>query len=223
MFAASVLAVCLAADGAQAAFVTYTGGSAAEVNWQAAAGTTVLETFDSYAGGTQIQTLTNLGVGFDPIYQGNQYPGIYIHPVANTPSQPHQLSNMPDGTPQGAFQNLDIELYVLSGYTITALGFWNGDPNGPMVLTVYDALNNVLGSVSAATNPDTAFGPSTLTFAGFVSDTPFARIHFEGATGDGWNHFDDVQTNVVVPEPAGLLGLGIALLAASSRKRRRRR
>jgi hypothetical protein len=220
LFASSALAMCLAPDGAQA-FVTYSGGLAAESDWQAAAGTTVLETFDSYAGGTQIQILTNLGVGFDPIYQGNQYPGIYIHPVANTPSQPHQLSNMPDGTPQGAFQNLDIELYVLSGYTITALGFWNGDPNGPMVITVYDEFDNVLGSVSAPTNPDVAFGPSTLTFVGFVSDIPFARIHFEGATGDGWNHIDDMQTNWL-PEPTGALRLGIALLAALSRKRRRR-
>ena len=127
---------------------------------------------------------------------------------------------MPDGTPQGAFQTLDIELYVLDGYTITALGFWNGDPNGAMVITVYDELDNVLGSVSAATNPDVPFGPSTLTFAGFVSDTPFARIHLEGATGDGWNHIDDMQTNAL-PEPAGMLGLGIGLLAALSRKRRR--
>lgn len=223
MLVAAIL--CATASDTLAAFTGYTGGVTAEGNWQTAAGTTVLENFDGFASGNQIQTLPALGVGFDAIDPGlGLFPGIYLHSVANTPSAPLQLSNMPSGLPTATYRYADIELYVLPGYTITALGFWNGDPQGVMTITVYDAANNVLGNVSAALNIP-AFNPATtMAFAGFVSDVPIARVHFEGATGDGWNHIDNLQTNavrVVLPEPGtiAIFGFGLAGLAFLRRRR----
>lgn len=219
-------AICgLAAGEARAAFTGYTGGLTEEGNWQTAAGTTVLENFDGFASGNQIQTLPALGVGFDAIDPGlGLFPGIYLHTVANTPSAPLQLSNMPSGSPTPTYRYADIELFVLPGDTITALGFWNGDPQGVMTITVYDAANNVLGSVSAAINPNTPFDTSKRSFAGFVSDVPFARVHFEGSTGDGWNHIDNLQTNAVhvaLSEPGSLAILGFGLAGLGFLRRRR--
>ena len=222
---ASAIAVLAAAAPASAAFFsTYTGGTADETAWRTAAGSYVLETFNSFVQGTSIPSLPALGVKFDLISPTNGctscppgYPAIYTHDN-NTPSGGTQLSNMPvGGFPNVNYINADIMLRVLPGYTITALGYWNGDPQGPMTITVYDALDNVLGSVSAAINTSSSFNSSTLTFAGFVSDVPFDHILFEGNTGDGYNHIDDLQTNAVVtaaPEPgaAGLFAAALLLI-----------
>src|SRR6266446_7656542 len=226
LLASSSLALCLTCGSAAATFITYAGGTTAETSWRTAAGITTLENFDSYSAGNQIQTLPLLGVGFDPIDVGlSLYPGIYSHYVADTPSLSLQLSNMPSGSPTATYRYADIELYVLSGYALTALGFWNGDPNGPMTITVYDISNNVLGSVSAATNPDHVFDATTLTFAGFVSDVAIARVHFEGNTGDGWNHIDDLQTNAIrsteVPEPSSLAMFALGLAGVWLKRRKR--
>lgn len=215
-----VATLIMSAGSASAAFITYQGGAGAQTSWQAAAGTVSLETFDGFTAGTMIQTLPGLGVGFEAIAAG-LYPGVYQHGVDNTPSEPRQLSNMPSGTPNSAYQFADIVLYVLPGFVVTAVGFWNGDPQAAMTGSVFDASNTLLGTFSAS-------APGTTNFAGFTSDIAVHHIIFEGNVGDGYNHIDDLQTNAArivtnsnVPEPMTLSLLGAGLAGLSWVRRRR--
>ena len=177
---------------------------------RAQAGTTSLEDFESYLAGEQISSLPSLGVGFDML-DGGGFPVTYDH--IGLPSTTHgsiHLANFPNGI-NAINQFDDIVMTVLSGYSITAVGYWNGDGQlaASLTATAYDASDNLLGSVSALAG----------TFAGFTSDTLIARVVFDGVTGDGWNHLDGLQTNASmapVPLPAafplfagglGLLGL----------------
>lgn len=219
---AVLVAASLPVSPASAAFMTYQGDLTQETSWRAAAGAGAepLETFDGFTAGTMIQTLPALGVGFQEIAPG-LYPGVYQHGVDNTPSDPRQLSNMPSGTPNPAYQSADIVLYVLPGFVVTAVGFWNGDPQAAMTGSVFDASNNLLGTFAAA-----VAGNAT-NFAGFTSDVAVHRIVFEGSVGDGYNHIDDLQTNAAhiaigeVPEPMtlSLLGAGLAGLGWVRRRR----
>jgi hypothetical protein len=191
-------------------FATYSN----ESNWQSAAGSTVLEDFQGYLAGTQISSLPDLGVGFD-VLAGGGYPATYLHHENDTPYGTMHLGNFPNGINETNRWD-DISLYVLPGYEITALGYWNGDGQADtFVARVYDASDTLLGTVGAFKG----------NFAGFITDAPIARVVFDGHTGDGWNHLDGLQTNAVliesVPEPAtlALMGFGLAGLGFSRRKR----
>lgn len=221
-----IFALITGTGSASAAFITYQGGAGAQTSWQTAAGagTEPLETFDGFTAGTMVPTLPGLGIGFEPIAAG-LYPGVYQHGVDNTPSGPLQLSNMPSGTPNPAYQNADIVLYVLPGFELTAVGFWNGDPQAAMTGSVYDASDTLLGTFAAASPGN---GTSlTVNFAGFTSDIAVHRIVIEGSVGDGYNHIDDLQTNAArivtngVPEPMTLSLLGAGLAGLSWVRRRR--
>jgi hypothetical protein len=211
----SALVTCLVVliavnDGAWAAFVSFNGDTSAESNWQQAAGSTVLEDFESYSAGTQISSLPALGIEFDPL-AGGGHPHAYL--FGGTPHGPMHLGNFPNGITEINRWD-DIVLRVLPGYEITALGFWNGDgQSDTLVATAYDVSGTVLGSIGAFKG----------TFSGFTSDIGIARVVFNGNTGDGWNHLDGLQTNAVstVPVPAAvwLFGSGLVGLAGLARRR----
>lgn len=200
------LFLSIATTNVFAAFVTYTS----ESTWQAAAGATVLENFESYSVGTQISSLPALGIEFD-LLAGGLYPDTYS--FGGTPHGPMQLSNFPNGINETNRYD-DIVLNVMSGYEITSLGYWNGDGQADtLVITIYDALDNVLGTVGAFKG----------TFAGFVSDVPISRVVFDGNTGDGWNHLDGLQTNAtVVPVPTAVWLFGSGLLGLIGLARRKK-
>ena len=201
---------------AQALFLTFEGGAVEHAAFQSAAGPTAQETFDGFAGGTQISSLPGLGIDFGEIAPG-LFPGIYVHSIDNTPSLPHELSNMPTGFPQVAHQFADIVILATGAGDLNAFGYWNGDPQGNMVATAFDADDNVLGSVSAAVSGG---------FAGFVTDGAVSRIVIGGNVGDGWNHIDDFETafnvftEIPAPASAAFLLLGAAALAARRRRAR---
>ncbi len=200
IFLLLIIFVATASDSAWG-FAVYSD----ESTWQSASGSTVLEDFQSYSVGTQISSLSTLGVGFD-VLDGGGYPATYLHHENNTPYGTMHLGNFPNGI-GGSNQWDDISLYVLSGYEITALGYWNGDGQADTLLArVYDASNILLGTVGAFKG----------NFAGFIADASIARVVFDGRTGDGWNHLDGLQTNATtiatVPEPATWLLLGSGLL-----------
>ncbi len=200
-----------ATDWALASFVTYTGNLSAESAWQAAAGTTVLEDFESYQDDTQISILPALGIGFDPL-AGGGFPNTYLF-SEGPPHGPMHLANFPNGINDTNRWD-DVVLHVLPGYEITALGFWNGDgQSDTLVATAYDAADNILGSVGAFKD----------TFAGFISDVSIPRVVFAENTGDGWNHLDGLQTNAVeaVPIPAAVWLFGSGLLGLLGITRRK--
>jgi hypothetical protein len=209
----------LAALPARAAFQAYSDQSA----WESAAGSFASENFDSFAPNTPISALPALHLSFAPLIASG-FPGVYEHAVDNTPSGPRQIANFPGNSsilPQ--YQNGDVIAYVDDGVDLYGFAFWNGDPQGDALLRVYDRSNNLLGSVTAAVNTG---GPSGLSnsFAGFITDSPAGRLEWEGATGDGWNHYDDFEaTFAPVPEPAslGLLLASLTTLAAVCGRRRR--
>lgn len=190
--------------------MTFNGGTSEEADWRAAAGTTVLEDFESYAAGTQILSLPALGLSFD-LLDGGGYPAAYNH-GGGPPYGPMHLGNFPNGI-GGSNQFDDIVASVLPGYTITAFGYWNGDgQSDTLFATAYDKSDNVIGMIGAFKD----------TFAGVVADMPIARIVFDGTTGDGWDHLDALQTNVaVIPEPSAVWLLLSGAVGAWAIRRRR--
>ena len=204
---------CLAPSGALAAFVTFNGGVGAETTWQTAAAPTLLEDFESYANGTQIQSLPSLHLAFDEL-AGGGYPQAY--PFGGTPHGPMQLGNFPNGI--NAINRYDDTIArPTAGFTLQALAFWNGDgQNDTLVAFAYDSAGQLLGSVGALKG----------TFAGFTSDVPVAWVRFEGDTGDGWNHLDGLQVGVranAIPEPGSHLLMTIGALALATTLRRKPR
>ena len=192
-----------APTGALAAFAAYTSESA----WRDAAGTTALETFESYAVGTQFSSLPGLGVVFAEV-AGGGYPVIYRHFEQNvTPYGSLHLANFPQGI-NAINRYAPIVMMPADGLVLTALGYYNGDGQAAtMVATAYDSSDNVLGSIGAFKGA----------FAGFVSTVPVSRVVFGGITGDGWNHIDGLQSHTApVPEASALslLAAGLAVLLA---------
>ncbi len=198
---------------ATATLLTYNGGIAEEAAWQTAAGTTILEDFESYAVGSQLSELLSLGIGFDTLAGGGT-PNIYNHhECCVTPYGTKHLGNFPNGI--NAINRWDdISMYVLGGFEITALGFWNGDGQADtLVASIYDLSNNLLGTIGAFKG----------TFSGFISDVAISRIIFDGNTGDGWNHLDGLQTNAMraaspIPIPGTIALFSIGLLGLMMRK-----
>ncbi len=191
---------------AGAAFLNFSGGTAEEALWRAAAGPTALESFESYADGTQISSLNSLNLTFDEL-AGGGYPQAYYF-TDNTGYGATHLGNFPNGINEINRWN-DTYVRPAAGFTLYSMGFWNGDGQyDTLVAYAYDGSDNLLGSAGALSGG----------FGGFVSDTPVAYVRFEGDTGDGWNHLDGLQVNV--PEPGMAFPAALAALVLMLRSRR---
>src|SRR3990167_7039175 len=202
------IAILLAALGiaptASAAFSTFNGGLTEEAAWQATAGNTLIEDFESYSVNTQFQSLPALGITFDQLAGGGN-PQVFIFGgPAGTPYGSKHLGNFPNGT-NAINQWDDIVLRPAPGVSITAVGFWNGDgQNATLTAYAYSSSGVFLGSVGAFKH----------NFAGFVADTQIGWVRFDGNTGDGWNHLDGLQVNSV-PEPSSLVLILIGVLTVN--------
>jgi len=205
-----------------ASFITYQGGLSAESAWQTAVVSFSIETFEGLAAGSAVTTLSTVKLNLDPL-AGSTQPSIYVHSTANTPSGTKQLANFPNGTVAGATSSLDIVARPTTGTNIFAFGFWNGDPQGNMVVRVFDKLNTQIGTITGLTNTGNTSALSN-SFAGFISSVAIGRLEFEGSTGDGFNHVDDFQVsfNSPVPVPAAvwLFGSGLVGLIGIARRKK---
>ena len=117
---------------------------------------------------------------------------------------------------------LPADVVAAGGWLFTIGDFQNDD----IVLTAYDALDQVMGSVTLLTAPGSVFR-----FVGLVSDDPIARVEFQ-STGEGGDPnpddftLDDFSVEIAASGPLaapllapwqlGLLGAGLVLLASAS-------
>jgi hypothetical protein len=195
---ACVAALALS-SAAHAGFGTFNGYQSAEAEWRTSVGATLLESFEDYANGTQIAQLPSLQVRFDAL-AGGGHPQAYA--FGGTPHGLMHLGNFPAGINAINRWN-DIVMRPFPGFTLHAVGFWNGDGQADTLQAhAYDVNGLLLGSVGAFKG----------SFGGFISSTPVAWVRFDGQTGDGWNHLDGLQVNAV-PEPRSVLLLALGVLA----------
>ena len=225
----AALATSVAAPTVHAAFTTFAGGTTAQSAWRNAVGTYVSEDFEGFSVNAPVTSLPTLGLAFDPLSNGAQ-PGIYRHGVDNTPFESKQLANFPGNCCiASAYRYGDLSARVIAGVDLYAFAFWNGDPQGNSVLSVFDQSDNLLGTVTALINTGTSPTNLSNSFAGFISTVPVGRLFFEGFAGDGWNHYDGLQVsfNGSVPTPASepsalaLAVMSLCVLGIATRARSR--
>ncbi|MAE60826.1 MAG: hypothetical protein CMJ49_05645 [Planctomycetaceae bacterium] len=139
---------------ADAAFVTYQGDAAVEAAWLTAVGQPVpLETFEGFTGtpntspvGDPVPSLPALGVTFETATPG-LFPGVYDD-INFAHSGTNQLANFAAGA--GRYSSFTIR--PNSGSAITALGFWQSDPQGNQPMHAYDANDNLVGTIVGLIN-----------------------------------------------------------------------
>jgi hypothetical protein len=185
-----------------------------EPTFRAAAGSLGLDTFESYAPGTQVHDSLFLGVTFALLNDAATYPS--AQPVGSTGG--YSVS----GT-MNLLNDLDFELPgrgpigfgpTVAGTAMYAVGYWNTGGDDGTRLSLYD-INDVL--IEAATvGPED--GPH---FVGIVTSTPAYRAEISEFGGNGYFLVDDLQVSLhPAPEPASLALLGIGAVPFLLRRRR---
>ena len=173
-------------------FETWQGDVTQEAAWFAAAGCVGNreENFDSFEG------VPDISVGGDPltalpwlnVYFDAPVPGVYVDDrFAHSGKQ--QWCNWAGGAGHAS----DHVLRPSDGYAITALGFWQADPDGDQPMHAYDFDGLFVGTIIGPRNIHVNDPESSVSFAGFITSVPIAYIEIPGALGDGWNHIDDLQ------------------------------
>ncbi len=184
----------------------------------AAVGTLAAETFDSYATGTQISSLPALGIKFDPLAGSGLYPVAW--PVLSCgggiASSPNALLNSsacsipPGGQGDIVFRPID------SSYGVIGVGFYNASTDDSLLLSFFDAADNLIESLSVP-------GGSPA-FIGIVTTTAAARFSIHAFGGNSLFALDNLEVAVApisgIPAPGALalLGLGLIGLGAARRK-----
>lgn len=194
--------LCVFSPSALATFTVFNTEGA----WQSTVGPTVLEDFESYTEGTQIPSLPALHLTFDELAGGGHPQAFAFGGIPNTtPYGSMHLGNFPNGVTNNINRWNDIVTRPSLGFSLFALGFWNGDGQADtLVAAAYGSQGQLLGSIGAFKG----------TFAGFLSDVPVAWVTFDGNTGDGFNHLDGLQVNATsIAEPNALLMMITGILA----------
>lgn len=185
-------------------------------------GVYALETFDTLAAGSDVTTLTSLGIKLGPLDDGTQ-PTVqsYSSTGGTVHSGPNNLLNdsdfsLPARGPLTVFP-------LSSSDFLFGLGLWNVGGDDSLRLTFYNAAGQQIESVLS--------GPA-VGFFGIVNSTGATRAVVDFVGGNGFAPTDDWQTAAratfnpnptadPVPEPATVLLVGSGLAAALRRHRQR--
>ncbi len=214
LFVFAMLASIVSAAPARAQVVTYTD----EDLWRLAAGTYALETFDGFTAGTQISTLSNLGVSLDALDGSGAFPAAYDNYCGGSPrSGVNTLINF--GYPCSFTPKGDLVFRPLAGVTIYSLGYWNTGGDDATQLQFFDVNDQLLGSMQI-----TAYG-----FIGIVSTVAAYRVRISEIGGNTIFGIDDLQIGTTsvsaVPEPSTfaltLLAFGALLASVAWRSKRK--
>jgi hypothetical protein len=230
---AAFVALSLAASGASASIITYSGSDdgalvthpftesdAAKASFEAVAsglGTLTTITFEGLDTGfnSVFVAAPGVSVALTGLNYGNGFTGISDYSIGNlygfnTTASGSKWLGFPEATATFSFTN-----------PIEAFGFYlTGLQNG----------SGVSGSkVNVLVNGETLFAPINtiggVSWFGFTSTNPFSSITISNFSNDAWGIDDVMFTSArvaTVPEPTILLlfGLGLAGIATSRRRRR---
>jgi hypothetical protein len=212
----AALTMIASAASASAAVVTYTDFSA----FQSAAGSLTTDSFDTAPWapvGTKAQGLSNLGVSWTA---GNS-----LFTTNGSRSGSFAITSLDPGVVGDEWDTLTAVLPT----HVTAVGGWitSFGQVHTTELLAFDALDNLLGSVSLGTT-----GNGVFRFMGLTTDTDIAKVLFRSTNvtnpiGDDFN-LDDFSfgagvASIPVPEPAAMTLFGAGALAALMGRRRKGR
>lgn len=191
-----------------------------ESAFQAAAGGVNLQTFDSFAAGTQLTSLPGLGISFGPL-TGGVFPSVEASSSGfggTNFTPPNVLFNAVQ--PQLPGLGPIVLLPLNSNNRIFAVGYWNTGGDDSTTIRFFDANNNLLESGT--------LGTSGLLFLGIVNPTGAARVEIDaGPIGNGFFSIDNLQVRVApaavtaVPEPVTFAVVGLLALGAAGLRRRK--
>lgn len=194
-----------------------------EAAWRAAVGNVyALETFDTTAAGSDVTSLPALNLSFLPLNDATQ-PTVqaYSFTGGQVQSGPNNLLNDRD---QSLPARGPIQVVPLTpGEFLYGLGLWNVGGDDQLLLSFYDASDNLLDQVTSAPS----FG-----FFGLVNTAGATRAQISFVGGNGYAPTDDWQTAVrttFVPQPSGvpepttwaMMLLGFGAVGYSIRRKRK--
>ncbi|WP_395345193.1 PEP-CTERM sorting domain-containing protein [Ningiella sp. W23] len=206
---ALILITCLFATSANAALVSFTDRSA----FDAAAGATSIEDFDSFTIDTQFHTGT-LDVGDFSLSMtstpSTNFNIIDVPPLANAESDVNGSANMRVFT-NG---NLGVDLMFMFDTAISSFGADFRSLNDEIARTEIVVGGEVLTLPIAS-------GSGQASFYGFTSDTAFTSVIFRGIVNDVYG-IDNVTygsaTAVSAPSTLAMMLLGVAGFVVARRK-----
>ena len=207
---AVLLGALIAAPPVSATVISYTDRPA----FEAAAGSTSSESFDSFAVDTSFQVgaldAGAFSISMTGAPEGGSYNQIDVPPLVSPESDVNGTAHMrvfTDDSPQA-------NLVITFDEAITAFG------------ADFRSLNDVIARTQIEAAGQTLLTPLSessglLTFFGFVSDVAFTSVTFTGLANDVYGIDDVTWSTASVPEPGilGLLGAGLVGLALTRRRR----